>query len=84
MPIPPILDTATFRHLLLEGLGNGLQPNNPVMVAPPANATDFSQIGGVPPPAGTRRIYFAPRDVSSIWEISSDQTSWKITKTDTP
>lgn len=57
-------------------------PNFPLVVNPPANDTDFSMLPNQQAPTGNV-VFFAPKNNSSIWQISGGQTKWKIIETDT-
>lgn len=57
--------------------GGGTTPGPIPTIATPANATDFSGLpGGVAPPAGEDKIYWAIKDAASYWTIGSGDTQW--------
>lgn len=62
--------------------GGGDTSGSAQVVTTPANVTDFSMLpGGVAPTSG---VYFAPRDLSTLWTIAAGDTQWTVVDKNNP
>lgn len=59
--------------------GSGTTPQ---VVATPSGINDFSGLpGGVAPTSG---VYFAPRDIGTLWTIEAGDTQWTVIEKNNP
>jgi len=54
-----------------------------LFIATPSNDTDFTVLPGGVVPVGNQ-VYFADKDINSIWTISKSDSSWKIIQKTSP
>jgi hypothetical protein len=54
-----------------------------LFIETPSNSTDFTVLPGGVVPVGNQ-VYFADKDINSIWTISKSDSSWKIIQKTSP
>lgn len=64
-----------------SGSSSGPIPTIPT----PSSINDFSGLpGGVAPPAGEDKVYWAVRDAATYWTIGSGDTQWTVVDKNNP
>lgn len=60
--------------------------SGPIPTIPtPSGINDFSGLpGGVAPPAGEDKVYWAVRDAATYWTIGSGDTQWTVVDKNNP